>query len=52
MKPRSRPPQKKKSAYFMHPNFSVAKLEKKSAQITQVNAVYAITDNFFTSILW
>jgi hypothetical protein len=28
IKPRSRPPQKK-SAYFTHPDFSAAKLEKK-----------------------
>jgi hypothetical protein len=28
-----------KSAYFTHPDFSVAKLEKKSAQITRVNTV-------------
>jgi len=30
IKPRSRPPQKK-SAYFTHPDFSVAKIEKKCA---------------------
>ena len=30
IKPRSRPPQKK-SAYFTHPDFSAAKLEKKCA---------------------
>ena len=29
IKPRSKPPQKKKSAYFTHPNFSAAKIEKK-----------------------
>jgi hypothetical protein len=28
-----------KSAYFMHPDFSAAKLEKKSAQIMRVNMV-------------
>jgi hypothetical protein len=28
-----------KSTYFTHPDFSAAKLEKKSAQITQVNTV-------------
>jgi hypothetical protein len=38
IKPRSRPPQKK-STYFTHPNFSAAKIEKKSAQITQANMV-------------
>ena len=30
IKPRSRPPQKKKSAYFTHPDFSGAKIEKKN----------------------
>src|SRR5215468_2345779 len=40
IKPRSRPPQKKKSTYFTHPDFSAAKLEK-SAQITRVNAVHS-----------
>jgi len=30
IKPRSRPPQKK-SAYFTHPDFSAAKIEKKWA---------------------
>ena len=39
MKPRSRPTQKK-SAYFKHPDFSAAKIGKKSAQITQANKVY------------
>jgi hypothetical protein len=29
-----------KSAYFTHPDFSAAKLKKKSAQIMLVNAVY------------
>jgi hypothetical protein len=29
IKPRSRPPQKKKSAYFTHPDFSAAKIGKK-----------------------
>ena len=38
IKPRSRHPQKK-SAYFTHPDFSVAKLAKKSAQTTRVNTV-------------
>jgi hypothetical protein len=28
-----------KSTYFMHPDFSAAKLGKKSSQITQVNMV-------------
>jgi len=31
---------KKKSAYFTHPNFSAAKIEKKRAQITQANTVH------------
>jgi hypothetical protein len=34
-----RGPKAGKSAYFMHPDFSVAKLEKKSAQITRGNTV-------------
>ena len=38
IKPRSRPPQKK-SAYFTHPDFLAAKIEKKSAQITLANTV-------------
>jgi len=29
----------KKSAYFKHPDFSLAKIEKKSAQITEANTV-------------
>jgi hypothetical protein len=32
-----------KSAYYTHHDFSAAKLEKKSAQITRVNAVYKAT---------
>ena len=39
IKPRSRPPQKKKSAYFTHPDF-VAKINK-SGQITRANTVSA-----------
>ena len=42
LNPRSRPPHThthKKSAYFTHPNFSAAKIEKKSAQITRANTV-------------
>jgi hypothetical protein len=35
-----RRPKAGKSVYFMHPNFSAAKLEKKSAQIMRVNTVY------------
>src|SRR5215471_13893446 len=42
IKPRSRPPLKK-SAYFTHPDFSAAKIGKKSAQITRVNTVYIST---------
>jgi hypothetical protein len=34
-----RGPKAGKSAYFTHPDFSAAKLEKKSAQITRVNTV-------------
>jgi hypothetical protein len=34
-----RGPKAGKSAYFTHPDFSSAKLKKKSAQITRVNAV-------------
>jgi hypothetical protein len=34
-----RGPKDGKSAYFTHPSFSAAKLEKKSAQITRVNTV-------------
>jgi hypothetical protein len=34
-------PKAGKSAYFMHPDFSTAKLQKKSAQITSVNTVFA-----------
>jgi hypothetical protein len=40
-----------KSAYFMHPDFSVAKLEKKSAQIMRVNTVFLESNGcvlFFT----
>ena len=45
--PRSRPPQKKKSAYFTHPDFPAAKIEKKSAQIKLANAVVHV----FTSLI-
>jgi hypothetical protein len=31
---------KKKSAYFTHPDFSAAKIKKKSAQITRANTVH------------
>jgi hypothetical protein len=34
-----RGPKAGKSAYFTHPDFSAAKLEEKSAQITRVNTV-------------
>jgi hypothetical protein len=34
-----RGPKAGKSAYFKHPEFSAAKLEKKSAQITRLNTV-------------
>jgi len=34
--------QKKKSAYFTHPDFSAAKMKKKSAQITRVNTVNSL----------
>jgi hypothetical protein len=33
-----------KSAYFTHPDFSAAKLGKKSAQITRINTVLCIYD--------
>jgi hypothetical protein len=36
-------PKAGKSAYFTHPDFSAAKLEKKSAQITRVNTVLGTT---------
>ena len=40
IKPRSRRPQKK-SAYFTHPDFSAAKIEKKnSTQVTRANTVF------------
>jgi hypothetical protein len=35
IKPRSRPPQKKKSAYFRHPDFSAAKIEKKVRKLRE-----------------
>jgi hypothetical protein len=35
-----RGPKAGKSSSFTHPDFSVAKLEKKCAQITRVNTVY------------
>jgi hypothetical protein len=41
IKPRSRPPQKK-SAYFTHPDFSAAKIEKKSAQIARATTIIII----------
>jgi hypothetical protein len=34
-----RVPKAGKSAFFTHPDFSVAKLEKKNAQITRVNTI-------------
>ena len=34
IKPRSRPPQKK-SAYFTHPDFSAAKIEKKVCKVRE-----------------
>jgi hypothetical protein len=33
---------KKKIAYFTHPDFSAAKIEKKSAQITRANTICSI----------
>jgi hypothetical protein len=55
IKPRSRPPQKKKSAYFTHPDFSGAKLEKKSEQITRANTVLLLllllTSSLVTGLL-
>jgi hypothetical protein len=41
IKPRSRLPQKKKSAYFTHPDFSPVQIEK-SAQITPANTVCSL----------
>jgi len=38
IKPRSRPPQKK-SAYFMHPDFSAAKIEKKCANYASKHGI-------------
>jgi hypothetical protein len=35
-------PKAGKSAYFMHPDFSAAELEKKSAQILLLNTVFLI----------
>src|SRR5215475_2813999 len=35
IKPRSRPPQNKKSAYFTHPDFSAAKLKKKVRKLRE-----------------
>jgi hypothetical protein len=35
IKPRLRPPQKKQSAYFMHPEFSAAKIEKKVRKLCE-----------------
>ena len=35
IKPRSRPPQKKKSAYFTHPDFSAAKIEKQIRKLRE-----------------
>jgi hypothetical protein len=37
----------KKNAYFTHPDFSAAKIEKKSAQITQANTVFVFETYFF-----
>jgi hypothetical protein len=39
-----RGPKAEKSAYFTHPDFSAAKLEKKSGQITRVNTVHSLRD--------
>jgi hypothetical protein len=39
-----RDPKDGKSAYFTHPDFSAAKLDKKSAQITRVNAIIQNVD--------
>ena len=35
IKPRSRPPHKKKSAYSTHPDFSAAKIEKKVRKLQE-----------------
>src|SRR5215510_9078551 len=40
IKPRSRPLQNKKSAYFTHPDFSAAKLEKKCANYGRNYGIY------------
>jgi hypothetical protein len=37
---------KKKSAYCTQPDFSAAKVEKKSAQITQANTVISFRDRW------
>jgi hypothetical protein len=39
-----------KSAYFTHPDFSAAKLEK-SAQITPVNTVYRLSNNCYVTLV-
>ena len=48
IKPRSRPPQKeKKSAYFTHPDFSAAKIEKKVRKLReqiQYISLYELSD--------
>jgi hypothetical protein len=43
-----RGPKAGKPAYFTHPDFSAAKLEKKSAQITRVNTVYDLGSSVLT----
>jgi hypothetical protein len=40
-----RGPKAGKSAYLTHPDFSTAKLGKKSAQITRVNTLYRPDDD-------
>jgi len=41
---------KKKSANFAHPDFSAAKMEKKSAQITRANTVYDSVRNCVSTV--
>jgi hypothetical protein len=45
-----RGPKAGKSAYFTLPDFSAAKLEKKSAQITRVNTAYKYSTLFGTNV--
>jgi hypothetical protein len=44
-------PKAGKSAYFTHPDFSAAKLEKKSVQITRVNTVITSVCSLYGNVL-